>query len=297
MKTLSNIAPVKLNNILFTTDFSPAAEAALPYAAELARRFNAHIFALHVRPPTVNPLTQPQTWPILEAQAREAAEAEREKLASAFPGLKPTVTITEGDLWSVIAEEIEKNEIDLVVLGTHGRTGVKKFFLGSAAEEIFRQAPCPVLTVGPYTNGLPPRGGLITNIVYATDLRPESEETAKWALALAEEHQARLTLLHVVTEPKVGDFVGMPQVEEGAMRQLRTLVPVEAELWCKPRFVVRQGDPAKMILEVAGEQHADLIVLGLHSVKGVPMGATHMPTAVAHKVVSHAECPVLTVRG
>jgi nucleotide-binding universal stress UspA family protein len=296
MKTLSTIAPVKLNNILFTTDFSPAAEAALPYAAELTRRFGAHLFALHVRPPTVNPMTQPQTWPILEEQAREEAEAEREKLAGAFPGLTPKVIIAEGDLWSAISSVIEKNDIDLLVLGTHGRTGVKKFFLGSAAEEIFRQAPCPVLTVGPYTPGVPVRGGLITDIVYATDLRPESEATAKWALALAEEHQARLTLLHVVTEPKVGDLVGLPQVEAGAMHQLRALVPPEAELWCKPRFVVRQGDPAKTILDVAAEQRADMIVLGLHNVKGA-LGATHIPTAVAHKVVSHAECPVLTVRG
>jgi nucleotide-binding universal stress UspA family protein len=67
-------------------------------------------------------------------------------------------------------------------------------------------------------------------------------------------------------------------------------------LWCKPQFVVRQGDPAKTILDVAGEQRADLIVLGLHNVKGA-LAATHMPVAVAHKVVSHAECPVLTVRG
>jgi len=80
------------------------------------------------------------------------------------------------------------------------------------------------------------------------------------------------------------------------MHQLRALVPPEAELWCKPRFVVRQGDPAKTILDVAAEQRADMIVLGLHNVKGA-LGATHMPMAVAHKVVSHAECPVLTVRG
>jgi nucleotide-binding universal stress UspA family protein len=288
---------VQFKNILFATDFSAAANAAIPFAAELTKRYGAKLHALHVRPPVVNPATPPLTWLGLEEAAKIEDEEHRKQLLTAFTGMQPEIQIKEGDLWLNLAAVLEESDIDLVVIGTRGRSGISKFVLGSAAEEIFRQAPCPVLTVGP--NALAPGKGSveITRMLFATDFSPESTAAAPYAVSLAQECQAHLTMLHVIQEPKTGEFVRPADLVNSSTHMLRALVPGEAELWCAPEFVVEQGDVAEKILEVARRQKAELIVLGVRQPAGFPGAATHLPIAVAHKVVSQAVCPVLTVRG
>jgi nucleotide-binding universal stress UspA family protein len=297
MKTLDTRARIQVKNVLFLTDFSPAAAAAIPYAAAIAKRFGAKLHALHMQTPIVNPMTEPATWAVLEKAAEAETKKQRETLLKSFPGMQPEVIIEEGGLWSSLLSLIEKNEIDLIVLGTRGRTGVKKFFLGSTAEKIFREAPCAVLTVGPFAHAEPSRRGEFTEILYATDFNPESADAASYALSLAQEFQAHLTLLHVIGDPKAGEFVHPEDLVTSSLRLLRNVVSPEAPLWCEPRFVVETGSAAEKILQVAGKQKADLIVLGVHRPSGFPGAATHLPLATAHKVVSHATCPVLTVRG
>lgn len=301
MRALNSSTRIQLRNILFLTDFSPASNAAIPYAAEVAKRFGAKLFALHMRTPVINPMTEPATWAGLEEAAEAEATNQRETLRKSFPGLNPRVIIEEGDLYAKVLDVVEKNKIDLIVLGTRGRSGVPKFFLGSVAEEIFRQAPCPVFTVGPFTSGeaLPaPLGdGKIKEIVYATDFSPESISAAAHAISLAQEFQAHLTLMHVIADEAPGDLLLPGELVEATEQHLRHLVPAEAELWCEPRFVVEEGEPAEKILEVARHRDADLIVLGIHKPSGFPGASTHLPVATAHKVVAHAPCPVLTVRG
>jgi nucleotide-binding universal stress UspA family protein len=301
MRALDGSTRIQLQNILFLTDFSPAANAAIPYAAEVAKRFGAKVFALHMRTPVINPMTEPATWAGLEEAAEAEATNQRETLRKSFAGLDPQVLIEEGDLYAKVLEVVEKNKIDLIVLGTRGRSGVAKFFLGSVAEEIFRQAPCPVFTVGPFTPGGALRAslgnGTIKEIVYATDFSPESVSAAAHAISLAQEFQAHLTLMHVIANVAPGDLLLPGELVNATEQHLRNLVPAEAELWCEPRFVVEQGSPAEKILEVARHRDAGLIVLGVHKPSGFPGASTHLSVATAHKVVSHAPCPVLTVRG
>jgi nucleotide-binding universal stress UspA family protein len=271
MKALDTKTRVQVKNILFATDFSPAAAAALPYAEVLAKRFGANLFALHVRTPVINPMTPPAGWPALE-KAAELEEIERRKsLRNAVPGIEPTVLMEEGGIWENLHAAIQKFRIDLLVIGTHGRSGFGKLLLGSAAEEIFRDAPCPVLTVGPHATSEPNQAGEFTRILYAASFSAESTAAAPYAVSLAQEYQARLTLLHVLENP-------------------------EAELWCEPDYVVERGAVGEKILDVAKNRHADLIVLGVHRPVGVPGAATHLPIATAHHVVANAHCPVLTVR-
>jgi nucleotide-binding universal stress UspA family protein len=296
MKALDTQARIEIKKVLFPTDFSPAADAAIPYATEIVRRFGAKLYALHVRPPIVNPMTEPAAWPMLERAAKAEAEAQTQALRAAFPGSKPEVMLEEGDFWRILESAIEKQEIDLIVLGTRGRSGAAKFFLGSRAEEIFRKASCAVLTVGPHSHAEPPREGEFGEILFATDFSPASAGAVAYAISLAQEFQARLTLLHVIAEGKAGDLVNAAEVVGSAGRLLRKLVPVEAELWCEPHFAVEHGPIAEKILEVAKQRNADLIVLGVRRPSGFPGAATHLPMATAHKVVTHAECPVLTVR-
>jgi nucleotide-binding universal stress UspA family protein len=297
MRTLEARTRIEVKNILFATDFSPAATGARPYAAELAKRLGAKLYALHVMAPIVNPMTEPATWAVIEKATKAEAEEQRETLLKSFPGIQPEVLIEEGDLWSILTATVDENKIDLIVLGTRGRSGVRKLFLGSTAEEIFRKAHCAVLTVGPFSPKEPPQRGEFREILYATDFSPESVAAVHYAISLAQEFQAHLTLLHVIPDAKPGDLVHPAELLTSSAKLLRDLVPSEAELWCEPRYEVEHGAVAEKILEVAEHMRADLIVLGVRRHGGFPGAATHLPIATAHKVVSHATCPVLTMRG
>jgi nucleotide-binding universal stress UspA family protein len=285
----------RFETILFATDFSPAAARAIPYVRRIAKRYQSSLVALHVRPPIVNPMTPPGTWPG-EVEAAKAIDREhRQEILESFEGIPTDVVIEEGDILTSFSEAIQKNKVDLVVIGTRGRTGLGKLLLGSVAEEVFRNVSCPVLTVGPHAE-LPQPNGELREILFATDFSPESQGAATIALSLAQEFQARLVLLHVVVPGKPYEMVSWSDVRDSAKELLHKLVPEEAEAWCKPEYFVERGDPAERILDLAKLRCTDLIVLGVQQEKGVPGAATHLPTAIAHKVVSSATCPVLTIR-
>src|SRR5262249_37138071 len=138
-----------------------------------------------------------------------------------------------------------------IVVGTNGRQGIGKFLLGSAAEEIVRRANCPVLTVGPECPAAPQGEAAFRKVLYATDFGDSAPAAAAYAVALAQEHQAHLTLLHVITQPKAGDLVRPYDLEAAALERLRGFVRPDAELWCEPKAIVAHGDPAERILTIA----------------------------------------------
>lgn len=285
-------ATIALKNIVFATDFSPAAEKALPYAAALAHRFHAALHVVNATEPA-NYTLPPETWHAAD-QAREVETKKlRALLQTSFPDTEHEVQIWEGPVSEVISSAIGRNHADLVVLGTHGRSGVGKFLLGSSAEEILRAAPCPVLTIGTHTQ--PEGQWQLSEILYATDFSPASLSGAEHAIAIAREHRAHLTLLHVVEARKTDELVHESDLIESSERLLRSLVPKGA-LQSEPRCEVQQGVPAEKILEVAKQIHAGLIVLGARRALGVPGAASHLAIATVHKVIAQAPCPVLTVR-
>jgi nucleotide-binding universal stress UspA family protein len=288
---------ISLRNILYLTDFSPAAEAVVPYVLNLARQFGATVHAAHVRMPATYPIVGPEAMPQIIEAAEAQAKVEAQELHDIFASVPHDVTVSEGDLWPTISGLVREHKIDMIVIGTHGRTGVGRALLGSVAEEIFRKAPCPVLTVGPHISKDTERRLGMKEILFATDFSPESLEALPYAVSLAQEHQARLTLLHVVGKEEKGDLVHPRDYVESTMRQLQKLVPAEAERWCEPRFAVEQGPAAEKILEVAIALGADLIVLGVRGAAGAMGAATHLLRPTAHRVVTQAQCPVLTVRG
>ena len=297
MKTIDTKTRVSLKNILYATDFSPTAESALPYVLGLAKRFGATVYAVHVRFPATYPVVGPEGMPQVMEAAEEQAKLESKQLHELLAGLPHEVFICEGDIWTTINDTVQQQKIDLIVIGTRGRTGIGRVLLGSVAEEIFRRASCPVLTVGPHVSK-DAKGRLeMKEILYATDFSPESLAALPYATSLAQENQARLAMLHVIGEAEVGELVHPEQYVDSTLRQLRKLVPSEIELWCEPKFMVERGAAADKIMEVANARGADLIVLGVRRVEG-PMGATtHLFRPIAHRVVTQAQCPVLTVRG
>lgn len=301
MRTAEMQAPEKssfaaIKTILFATDFSDAAKRAQSYATGLANRFRAKLFVVHANEPP-NYALRPENW--RDANAASAAEMRelQKSLTAAFPGFETQFCLDEGSAWQAVESVLEKNKIDLIVLGTRGRTGIGKLLLGSQAEEILRRAPCPVLTVGPYSQPMTGKEGELEEVLYATDFSPESQAAAPYAVSMALTLQAHLNLLHVVEVPKVEELVRPAEVLSSSERLLRSLIPAGAQFWREPRFFAERGESAEKILEVAERVHANLVVLGVRKPAGVPGAATHLGMGVAHKVVSAATCPVLTVRG
>lgn len=295
MNTAATRTQVRFRHVLFATDFSQAAAQAIPYIKKIAEHYDANLLTLHVRPPVVNPMAEPITWAADIDVAKAQDDEDREELLKTFAGIRTQVLIEEGDIQPCLAAAIEKNNTDLVVIGTRGRTGLGKLFLGSVAEEIFRTVSCPVLTVGPHSGSIREHTDELREILYATDLTPESRAAAPYAISLAKEFQSRLILMHVIPEEQPDDLVSDANVKPALEKVLRELVPPEAS--CEPEYVVECGDPADMILEFANVKQMDLVVLGVRPEKGVPGAETHhLPAAIAYKIVSHAECPVLTVR-
>jgi nucleotide-binding universal stress UspA family protein len=297
MKAATASTAVGFRNILFATDFSAAAASAIPYVKRIAKHYEANLVALNVHPPVVNPMTPPETWAADAAAAEARDHYHREELLNTFAGIRTDVQMEEGDIHSNLRAAIEKYDTDLVVIGTRGRTGLGKLLLGSVAEGILRTVTCPVLTVGPHADPSRESDGQIREVLYATDFASESPAAAAYAVSLAEEFQARLVLLHVVPKLEPNDLVMASDVMESSRTLLQKLVPAEARAWCKPEYFVEEGHPAEKILDLAHFRESDLIVLGVKPEAGLPGAATHLPIATAHKVISQATCPVLTVRG
>lgn len=295
MKTAPALANrVQVQNVLCATDFSQSAAAALAFAAQIARSFRAKLFVVHAKAPENYALLTAETWPNADVALEEYVVETRRNLYNQFPNVDCEVLVAEGGGSEVVDSIAREKKADLIVVGTNGRGGVGRFILGSTAEEVLRRATCPVLTIGPHSPTASPRETKFAKIVYATNFSDSSPAAAAYAVALAQEYQAHLTLLHVIEHPKSGELVHPHELEQAAHDQLRVLVGSDAELWCEPKSIVLQGSPAQKILETAERECADLIVLGVRETRGF-VRATHLPT-VAHQVIATANCPVLTVR-
>lgn len=302
--TLNTNTRIALKNVLYATDFSAAACAALPYALAICRHYEGTLHVVHVIPEDilgqaegVNPVTFEK---ICEAKNRNAMERMRQ-LSPELAATPHHTYVQRGRILDVISKVVAEQHIDLLVLGTHGRQGLERLAMGSVAEELLRQSSCPVLTVGPKASGrikqefdetgkdLRPAEIELRRIVFAVDVSPESVSAAPFAISLAEEFQGQLGLLHVIEDEPAG-------LSQWTLEHIESLVPEEARVWCRSETMVRIGSPAEQILKTATENKADLIVLGVRSASDGLLAATRLPGSVAHRVIANATCPVLTVR-
>ena len=300
---------ISLKNILFATDFSDASETALGYAAAMSLRYGGIVHVAHVlpelnvvRPSPIDPITIGSIY----EDAHSGTQEKMQQLSLRLKGFPHHTYIRHGKVSKVLSQIIDENQIDLLVTGTHGRTGIGKLLLGSVAEEVFRTATCPVLTVGPRvqklasspnhpaTDAITPTNLKFRRILYATDFTPHSLAAAPYAFSLTREFGTRLTLLHVIEE--YGEHLhDRPGPIDAALLELKKLAWEEAGLRYAPETLVEFGSPPASILETAMQRDADMIVLGVRP--DHIDASTHLPWATAHKVVAQASCPVLTVRG
>jgi nucleotide-binding universal stress UspA family protein len=206
---------------------------------------------------------------------------------------------------SNIREEIVREAgalpADLLVLGSHGLTGVKRLVLGSTAENVLRHATMPVLIVPAHAPDAPADGVPFSRIVCAVDFAADSYRALHYALDLAQESDAHLHLLHAVEMPAVHvgaeDLVyDLETARETVLRDARehldALVPEEARVYCTVHATVAEGRAHAAVLQLATEVTADLIIMGVRNRDAfdVAVFGSH-----AQAVVRAAHCPVLTV--
>lgn len=287
---------VLLTKILVTTDFSEVSDRALDYAIALARRYDARIYLAHVITPDPFQFAEPQLAQATYEKVRQAAEEGITDIliSGKLRGVPHEVLMEEGNVWPTLDRLITEHEIDLVVVGTHGRGKVQKILIGSVAEEIFRQADCAVMTVGPGVKGDTAKEVDLKSILFATDFGPGAEKAAAHAFSLAQEHDARVTLLHVIESAAAYTEESVTRQREINILRMKQLMPFGSENWCKPEFRVTFGSAVEEILIAARESRADLIVMGAKARRSL---AGHVPLTIAYNVLTKAECPVLTVRG
>jgi nucleotide-binding universal stress UspA family protein len=286
MGQLMSPSSVSTKRVLFATDFSECAAAALPYALSLARQPDGKLVVAHVVPIGATPGGFPvHAWLAARAQGVREARASMERLEAQLDGVEHGTLVHCGDVSREISAIVRSERIDVMVLGTHGRTGIGKAVFGSVAERLFRHAGCPALTIGPNVRAEPGAVEEPHSILCPMDFSEESQAALAYAVSLAQAHQSRLYLLHVTKSGAASD-------RHILEKQLRELAPPDGDFSCEPRALVETGSAAQVILDRAKELAVDLIVIGPKRHSGMPG-----TMATAYRVVTQAICPVLTVRG
>lgn len=276
-----------LKRILVTTDLSPVTAKVLHYAAQFCSRFGPELYVAHVLHPDVYPLQLPETWPELADAENQLAQKVERLIADTLGSIPHEVILEKGEVWPIIRHIVKDKNIDLLIAGTHGRSGISKAAAGSVAEQILRCADCPVLTIGPnvpFSDGLPVK---LNRILYATDFSAESLSAVRLAIHLSKLSGAALTLLHCCKKD---------EDREAMLETLREVVPLGAGLSSPPECLVTSTSHRHAILDLAREEEADLIVLGIPRSRWHSKFTTHFTDSATYHIVSQAQCPVMTVR-
>jgi len=286
---------ITLNRLLFATDFSAASETAFQYARSIAERYCAQLYVVHVIDLDVFDLISSESTTEVLKQAHEQA---RQKIAGmlttrGLPSDQCHIVVTHGVVPDALTGIMRQYDIELAVLGTHGRRAFKKLLLGSIAEEVFRIAPCAVLTVGPKTAPIAAKTK-VQHILYPMEFAPDPSDAAKYAISLAERYDAKLTVMNVAEDMTASankrEAFPMP-----AGSWIEDHISKSSNLRSRLYFERGFGPAPEPILEFASNAAVDIIVLGVR--RQDPTIAGHLPKSdTAYELVSRAPCPVLTIR-
>ena len=297
---------IEFRQIICPVDFSETSVRALAYAAAVARWYDAQLTVLHVVP-TFEPMQTPgdigDPIRVVTPMPREQVIEEMSRslnLADLSP--RATAVAEPGDPQATIIDQALSKKADLIVMGTHGRRGFKRFLLGSVTEAVLREGPCPVLTVPLHASAALPRAVTFKRILCPIDFSPSALQALGFALDLARQADGRVTLLHIVEWLAEEDLpsstpFNVPEYRRhmgsGAQERLRSLVADESRTWVEINDVVEFGRAHREILRVAEQKPADLIVMGAQGRGGIDLALFGSTT---QQVVRGAACPVLTVR-
>jgi nucleotide-binding universal stress UspA family protein len=297
-----------IRRILCPVDFSGASQLALDHAIALAGWYRSHVTALYVSHPAnvLEPGILVTTLPGTSLPA-DAGREQLEPLLRRW--LEPagakgvgcdTLFEEHHNVAACILDRAASLQADLIVLGTHGRGGFDRLLLGSVTEKVLRKAAVPVLTVPPPASGtskLP-----FNQLLCPVDFSESSLAALRFALSIAKESGARLTLLHVFEWPEADDLLPEPgvdlaeyrnRIDAATVKRLDDLLSSDDRTWCQPVTKVSYGKPYREILTTATAEHADLIVIGVHGRNVLDLALFGSTT---NQVVRRASSPVLTLK-
>lgn len=291
---------IHITHILCPIDFSDTSRCAVRRAAAIARTSGAGVTFLHV---VVSRPAMDVPAPALESEERTRLLAEmRQFVGGVDPRLRADYRLQEAErAEAAILGAVEDIDPDLLVIGTHGRSGFRRLLLGSVTEKVIRRAPCPMLIVPPGAPDLSADDAMTFNrIVCPVDFSAGSQAALTHAAYLAAAAGAQVLLLHVVELPPVmadivpsPDFTAMAvRTADEATRRLHALVPAQVRELCTVESRIVTGRAHGEIVRAAIDQRADLIVMGVHGRGAVDLllfGST------THHVLHAAPCPVLIV--
>jgi nucleotide-binding universal stress UspA family protein len=297
--------------ILHPTDFSEPAGHAFHLACALAHRQGARLLVLHVPAPLPAAIDPRQVGNPFDTLRKQLEQFRPEP-----PDVSVEYRVTPGDAAEEIVNSARQTGCALIVMGTQGRSGLARMLMGSVAEQVVRNAPCPVVT-----ERLPPRepaaaaeasadaaqqsaqpsaAATTHTILHPTDFSEPCAQALRVAVALAREQSARMILLHVIVPPRAGlKYMPIPPPVSGASREeleemlrgLRASVPDNIPVDC--RLAEGEKDAAKSIVDVAHTMRCDLTVMGTN---GRGWLGRALLGSIAEQVMRTAPCPVVTVR-
>jgi nucleotide-binding universal stress UspA family protein len=298
---------IRINKILFPTDFSTSANVALAHAVYLARKYDAELHMLHViELHTEDPHNPAHHFPDHEeilSKLKEQASGRMNEIANenGSSGLR-SVRVQERGISAapVIVEYAEEHEIDLIIIGSHGRRGLRELIVGSTAAEVVRMAPCAVLSVRGARAARPLAE--TRRVLAPVDFSEHSLGALTVARQVAANYGASLQVLHILENAIHPAFYNMgkmslrdvaPDIEEKALSALRKQyaeidgedVPVE--------FFTAEGHAGRDIARFAEEHHSDIVVIATHGLSNL---AQILLGSVTDKVVRRAPCAVLVTR-
>jgi nucleotide-binding universal stress UspA family protein len=301
------IPMLKIKKILFPTDYSECANQAMQHALHLAWKYQAELHLLHAI--TLHGLERREDLKgylnideLYETFEKSSHDKMRTSIDLHKADKLPIKTVQERGIYpaTVILEYAAQNDIDLIIMGTHGRRGFGHMFLGSVAEEVVRMAPCPVLTVREQEESIPVQS--LKNILVPLDFSGDSKLALKYAISLAETSQAKLQLLHVVEQDihpsfyvtgKTSIFDFNPDIIKKSEQVMQKYLDELNGQKIKSEFFVIEGRAAHDIIQFADSHQTDMIVIPTHGLTGIE----HlMLGSVAEKVVRMAPCKVFTIK-
>ncbi len=300
---------VEFKRILCPVDLSELSIRPLAYAAALARWYEAALMVLHVVPTfdsfQVRAAALGEPVQVVQPMSRDEILTEIRRVvaaAGATTGRTHVVAEAGGEV-ATIVDQATTLPADLLVMGTHGRSGFDRLVLGSVTEKVMRKAPCPVLTVPAQPSESPDSDVAFKRILCPMDFSPAALQALGFALDLGRQANGSVTVLHVVEwlgeeDPRAFVHLDLPkyrqQLVESAEERMRALLDQESRTWCEISEAVAIGRPYREVLRRAEEEQSDLIVMGAQGRGGAGLllfGST------TEQVVRAARCPVLTARG
>lgn len=298
---------IEIRRILCPTDRSDISRRAFEHAVTLARWYESEIKVVYVLEPPLpgpGPASYPN-WKVLTPADRERLNAKLAEMVAPVvaEGFRVECVVREGNAAREILDEARSLPADMVVMGTHGRGGFARFFLGSVTEQVMRKAPCPVLTVPPLAEGLSTQGSsLCGRILCPLDFSGPSDHALRYALSIAQESRSEIVLLHVLESPLAehagGELAPVDvreyrlRLEKDARQRLREAVPEEARDWCRVQEELAVGKAWREVLRTAEERRSELIVMGVRGRNAVDLAVFGSTT---QHVVRRAHCPVLVI--